>query len=127
MSLWADEDILDSTGIDIDVLASIVASSGARVDSVETFFFRSEYHEETVLEVGVLRYPDIDHPYFKAYKIELKVWSDCTRTLMVQHDTNNGITGEVRVRNYKPRDNEIQGLKKETQQKAIQEAEDLFA
>ncbi|CAM9204320.1 unnamed protein product, partial [Choristocarpus tenellus] len=121
-----DDDVLSATGIDIEVLAKIVASSGASVDSFEAFFGKHEYHEQTVIEIGVLRYPDIENPYFKVYRIQLTAWSDSRRVLMVENN-KNGITGEYNCRKYKPRASTIAGLKEETRAQAIQEAEDLFA
>ncbi len=73
--------------IDIKVLADIVATTGAAIDSFETFFAKNEHHEKTVVDIGVLRYPDIDQlrfisilpvllgiiffsrPFFKVYRI----------------------------------------------------------
>lgn len=120
-----DEDILKSTGLDIKVLAKIVAKSGASVDSVGAFFAKNEYREKTMVEIGVLRYPDIDNPFFKAYRIKLVAFSDCSRVLFVQKD-KNGIIGEFAVRCYKPRASVIAGLREETKKTAIQEAEDLL-
>ena len=53
----------DATPIDIEVLGRIVAKSGSTMKS----FFKDlrESYEETVLDVGVLRYPDLDCPYFQ--------------------------------------------------------------
>ncbi len=96
------------------------------MDSFESFFAKNEYHEQTIIEIGVLRYPDFEHPYFKVYRIKLVAWSDSSRILFIQDD-KNGITGEFAVRRYKPRESVIAGLKEETKKKAIQEAEDLFA
>ncbi|KAG0050057.1 hypothetical protein BGZ83_005178 [Gryganskiella cystojenkinii] len=124
--LISDEDVLRSTKIDINALAAIVAWTGATIDSFEAFFGKAEYHERTVVDIGVLRYPDIDQPYFKLYRIKLTAWSDCTRVLFVQND-KNGITGEYNVRRYGPRESVIQELKQETLRKAVQEADDLFA
>jgi hypothetical protein len=56
---------LDATKIDIDVLAKIVAQTGATVDSFETLLYKKEKHEKTMVDIGILRFPDIDHPYFK--------------------------------------------------------------
>lgn len=61
----SDPDVLNSTKIDINVLAKIVAQTGATVDSFESFFAKEEHHEQTLVDIGVLRFPDIDHPYFK--------------------------------------------------------------
>ena len=60
--------MIKSTKIDIDVLAQIVAQTGATVDSFETFFAKDEHHEQTLVDIGVLRFPDIDHPFFKVSK-----------------------------------------------------------
>ncbi|CAM9652884.1 unnamed protein product, partial [Choristocarpus tenellus] len=65
VNLIKDDDVLAATGIDIKVLAKIVAGSGASVNSFKAFFSKHERHERTMLEIGVLSYPDIDHPYFK--------------------------------------------------------------
>lgn len=121
-----DSDVLRSTGIDIYVLAKLVASTGARVHSFQTIFGKHKYHEQTMLEIGVLRYPDIEQPYFKVYRLQLKAWADCKRVMMVQRDYN-GITGEFRVRKYKPRDSVISEMNEEVRQMAVQDAEDLFA
>lgn len=61
----SDPDVLNSTKIDINVLANIVAQTGAAVDSFESFFAKEEHQEQTLVDIGVLRFPDIDHPYFK--------------------------------------------------------------
>ncbi|KAF9189338.1 hypothetical protein BGZ49_003822 [Haplosporangium sp. Z 27] len=125
-NLIADEDVLTSTKIDIDVLGNIVGWTGATVENFETVFAKNEYHEQTLVDIGVLRYPDIEHPYFKMYRIKLTAWSDCRRVLFVQSD-KNGIMGEYNVRRYRPRDSIISELKEETRKKAIQEVESLFA
>jgi len=124
--LIGDEDVLNSTKIDIKVLADIVATTGAAIDSFETFFAKNEHHEKTVVDIGVLRYPDIDNPFFKVYRIQLTAWSDTRRILFFGKDAN-GITGQYNLRLFKPRDSVIAGMKDTTKQKAIQEADDMFA
>ena len=108
------------------MMGDIVACTGATVDSFESFFGKHEYHERTVVDIGVLRFPDLDHPYVKLYRIQLKAWSDCSRVLFVQDD-KNGITGEYNCERFKPRESVMSGLREETREKAIEEAEDLFA
>ncbi|XP_024534186.1 uncharacterized protein LOC112347482 [Selaginella moellendorffii] len=61
----ADQDVLESTKINIEVLGRIVAQSGATINSFETIFAKHEYHEKTMVDIGVLRYPDMLNPYFK--------------------------------------------------------------
>ncbi|NES03055.1 MAG: hypothetical protein F6K22_09440 [Okeania sp. SIO2F4] len=120
-----DQDILNDTKIDIDMLAMIVAQSGATINSFESFFAKDEYHKRKVVDIGILRFPDIDHPFVKVYRIQLTAWSHSSRVLFVQHDSN-GITGEFNAIQYKPRESVIGKLKQETIEKATAEAESLF-
>ncbi|KAF4547802.1 Hypothetical protein D9617_36g063400 [Elsinoe fawcettii] len=100
--LIQDEDVIKSTRINIDVLANIVAQTGATVDSFEAFWAKHERHEQTVVDIGVMRFPDIDHPHFKLYRIKSTAWSDSSRVMFVQND-KNGITGEFNCKKFKSR------------------------
>lgn len=120
-----DADVRKSTNIDINVLAKIVAASGAAVDSFEAFFFKSEHHSQKVLEIGVLRFPDLDNPFFKVYRIALTAWSDSRRVIFVEENTN-GIHGEFSVRRYKPRESVISRLREDIKKVAVKEAERYF-
>jgi len=51
--------------IDINVMANIVAQTGATITGLETLIYKKEHHEKTIVDIGVLRFPDPDHPYFK--------------------------------------------------------------
>ena len=124
--LGNDQDIVKDTKVDIKLLADIVAASGASVDSLEALFYKKEYHETTVVDVGILRFPDIENPFVKVYRIQLTAWSDCSRYLFVQDD-KSGITGQFNALKYKPRESVIAGLREETKKKGIAEAEDLFS
>ncbi|KAJ6457703.1 hypothetical protein C8R45DRAFT_1110451 [Mycena sanguinolenta] len=126
INLIQDDDVLKSTQIDIKVMASIVAQTGATIDSFPAVFYKNEYHEKTMVDIGVLRFPDIEHPYFKLYRIQLIAWSDSRRILFVQKDAN-GITGEFNSRIFRPRDSIIKELSESVKKQAVKEAEDLFA
>ena len=60
-----DEEILKSTRIDIDAMAKIVAKTGAAVESLTTFFRNRTFVEKTVIDIGFLRFPDIEHPFVR--------------------------------------------------------------
>ncbi|KAJ7874850.1 hypothetical protein B0H13DRAFT_2348419 [Mycena leptocephala] len=126
IDLINDDDVLKSTAIDIKVMAHIVTQTGATIDSFPALIYKNEYQEKTMVGIGVLRFPDIDHSHFKLYHIQLVVWSDSRRILFVQKDVN-GITGEFNSRVFRPRASVIQGLTEDIKKKAIKEAEDLFA
>lgn len=125
VQLISDPDVLKDTGIDIEIVAKIVAQSGATITDVGTLFYKREYHETQVMDIGVLRYPDIEHPYFKVYRIQLTAWSDCSRILFAQHDCN-GITGVYNARKYKPRQSVIAKISREVEKKAVDEAERII-
>ncbi|BBN18732.1 hypothetical protein MPTK1_8g05000 [Marchantia polymorpha subsp. ruderalis] len=123
--LIADADVLQQTRIDIDTLAKIVAQSGATIDSFETFWAKHEQHEQTLVDIGVLRFPDFERPYFKLYHIKLTAWSDSSRILFLQDD-KNGITGEFNSKIFRPRESIIRELTKGTREEALRRAESLF-
>lgn len=50
--------MLQSTEININVMAEIVAQTGATMDAFETIFYKEESHEKTMVDIGVLRFPD---------------------------------------------------------------------
>ncbi|KAL5089976.1 hypothetical protein Trisim1_004810 [Trichoderma cf. simile WF8] len=123
--LISDDDVLNSTKIDVEVIAKIVAQIGAILENFETFFAKGDYHEQALIDIGVLRFPDVDQPYFKVYRIKLAAWSDPSRSLLHQEDTN-GITGEFNSRVFQPRASIIERLTSATFQKAAATADTLF-
>ncbi|KAJ4490561.1 hypothetical protein J3R30DRAFT_3399876 [Lentinula aciculospora] len=120
-----DPDIRNDSKLDIDSLAKIVAWSGATVTNFVDFWSKHERHERTLLEVGVMRYPTIAKPYFKVYRIRLFAWSDCTRTVWHQED-KNGIKSTVTSQTFRPNDEVLAQVKKETTKKAADEIDDMF-
>ncbi|KDR77777.1 hypothetical protein GALMADRAFT_65750, partial [Galerina marginata CBS 339.88] len=72
----------------------IVAQTGATVDSFESFFAKTEKHEKTIVDIGVLRFPDQDHPYFQVYRIKIHAWSESERVFFVQEDSNGILCGQ---------------------------------
>ena len=60
-----DEEVLHSTRIDIEVMGKIVAQTGAAITSFATLWYKKELHEKTLIDIGVLRFPDVKNPFFK--------------------------------------------------------------
>ena len=109
----------------IDFLSKLVAASGALVESFETFFYKKELKHKTVMDLGVIRFPDLDNPFITVYRIKLEAWNDCTRTLFVQED-KSGIAGEFNVIKYKPRKSVLDRVQKRVLCEAAREAERLL-
>ncbi|KAM6483082.1 hypothetical protein HDV62DRAFT_360101 [Trichoderma sp. SZMC 28011] len=106
-------------------MAKIVAQIGAILENFETLFAKDEYHEQALIDINVLRFPDVDQPYFKVYRIKLAAWSDSSRNLMHQEDTN-GITGEFNSRMFRPRASLIEKLNSKVFHVAAAAADTLF-
>ncbi|KAG7090534.1 hypothetical protein E1B28_009643 [Marasmius oreades] len=121
-----DPDIRNDSKLDIDSLAKVVAWSGAAITDFWNVWSKHERHERTLLEVGVMRYPTIAHPYFKIYRIQLLAWSDCSRTVWHQED-KNGIKSTVTSQIFKPNNEVLDKVKKETMKAAVTEIDDLFS
>ena len=120
-----DSDARDASGIDIKRLGKIVAKTGATINSFQTFFSKRETHKRTVLNVGILRYPQISTPYFKLYRIKLMAWSDCSRVLFVQDDAS-GIEGEFECMKFGPNEKTLSEMRPSVLKAGAKEAEDIF-
>ncbi|OOO10872.1 hypothetical protein OAory_01073420 [Aspergillus oryzae] len=116
--LIADQDVLNST-INSQAMANIVSQSGAIIDMSQQFWSKSGAHEQKMLDIGVLRFPDL-------YRIKFSVRVDMSRTIFPMGDLG-GITGEFHSRSFKPRQAAIDQLEQDALDSAVQEAEDFFA
>lgn len=67
--LIADEDVRNETGIQseylIGALAKIVKEVQEKLGARRIFQPMTKESSKTVMEVGILRYPDFEHPFFK--------------------------------------------------------------
>ncbi|KAI0740170.1 hypothetical protein C8Q76DRAFT_790639 [Earliella scabrosa] len=120
-----DEDVLRSTHINIDVMGKIVAQTGAAIDSFATLLYNKQLQEKTLIDIGILRFPDIKNPFFKVYRIQLTAWSESKRVATAVR-LSNGITGVFNSRKFRPRKEVIKEMGPGVLQKAIDEAEALF-
>jgi hypothetical protein len=58
-----------STKLDMEVLGKIAALAGATIDNLRSLFARDDYYEKTVVDIAVLRFPDVEEPYFKVCEL----------------------------------------------------------
>ena len=124
--LIGDDDVIANLSFDPKFYARFISATGVALNKLETSDYVSrEKHFRKVVDIGVLRFPDLDHPYFKVYRLSLKAYRDCTHTLV--YDWNNsGLIGEYNSRKFGIRDTFIKELKKETREKATKAVDDLF-
>ncbi|GAB1602306.1 uncharacterized protein LOC115232471 [Argonauta hians] len=123
--LIQDEDILAATRIDIVDMGNIVGLTGATVDSLESLLVKRDYAERSVVDVGILRYPDTKHPYFKLFRIQLFAYRKSARILFVQKD-ESGIRGQYESKIFRPNETVMEKLRTEVKEKAMRMAQGMF-
>jgi len=110
-------------------IANIFAETVAAVDSFLHFFANNETHEYTLLDVGIIRTPDITKPYLQLFRIKIYVKRYDQRVFFVQNDTNT-LYLEANTRDYVPREYVMSSISQKVMAKAIEETnkmmEDLF-
>ena len=120
-----DEEVLAAVGDDkVELLARLVAATGARVGSLVSVFHK-EHVERTLLDVGVLRFPNIGNPLFEAYRLQLHAWRHCVRTL-ASEENRNGLRVEFNCHKYVPCEGLLAGMTAAAIAKACDEADALF-
>ncbi|KAJ3480491.1 hypothetical protein NLI96_g8314 [Meripilus lineatus] len=123
--LVRDQDVLDSTQIDINDIVKILEKVGATATSFDNLFYANESIEKTLIDIAILRFPDISNPYFKFYRIKLVVQAETRRYAFVTSKESR-IHGTFNSCSYGPRHEIIEGLSTEARKKALEEAEHLF-
>nr|POE49185.1 hypothetical protein CFP56_32335 [Quercus suber] len=88
VNLIGDDDVLQVTRIDIDAFGHIVAVHGQEINDPAEIFYRSKSQDRTIMDIGLLRYPDPDHPHMKLYRIQLHAWARSEGVLCWSEDTN---------------------------------------
>ncbi|CAE1295985.1 unnamed protein product [Acanthosepion pharaonis] len=124
-NLVQDTDVLAATKINIEDYGNIVAATDAAIENFETIFLKQEEVQRGIVDVGVLRYPDLDNPFFKLFRIKLAAYRRSFRVLMVQKD-ESGIKGSYEAMKFVPRKSIMDELRSEIIEKAAREAEKMF-
>ncbi|XP_029638275.1 uncharacterized protein LOC115213439 [Octopus sinensis] len=120
-----DPDVLADTKIEIVDYANIVAATGAKIKGFRTLILRNHYVERSVVDMGVLRYPDLNKPYFKLFRIQLFAYRQSKAVLFMQKDTS-GIRGQYQSMVFVPNEAVIAKLKQATKIRAANEALEMF-
>jgi len=125
-NLIQDKDILRYSKIELDIVAQIVAATGIAIQNIFNHFFGTDYREKTLIDIGFIRYPDIDNPYFKVYRISLTAWADLKKTFGL-NTNKTGIRGELNVQKFRERKTVIDKMQPDIVKQGAKEAEALFA
>ncbi|CAI9724229.1 Hypothetical predicted protein [Octopus vulgaris] len=125
INLVQDKDILDSSKIEIEDFVNIVSASGAAVECFATLFYKKIRVERRVVDLGVVRYPDLENPFLKMYRIKIFAFRNSERIVFIE-DKESGIGGTINVQRFNPRRSVIQNVSEKAINRAVAEAESLF-
>ena len=107
-------------------IGTIFAESGAAVDNFLHFFANNETHEYTLLDVGIIRTPDISRPYLQLFRIKIYVKRHDQRVFFIQND-NNTLYIEANTRDYVPREDVMKLISPKVMAKALEDTNKIFA
>lgn len=114
---WGDLDVEKGPGkLDMEAILDIVAHAGTLLDG--DIIYKKERQTKTILDIGVLRYPDITCPYIKVYRIELVAWYESTTVGAYTRD-RNGLMAKFNLRQYEPDAKAIEELREKWRRDAL--------
>jgi hypothetical protein len=128
---WIKESIQDPELLEIigeetmNKIGNIFASSGAAVDGFFHFFANNETEEFSVLDVGIIRIPDITKPSIQLFRIKIHVKRYDQRVFFIQSDECE-ITLEANTRDYVPREEVMKSVKEQVLKKAVADMNKMF-
>lgn len=116
-SLLQDSDVFLARGKrDLDAIMD-VAHAGSLLDGI----IHTGSGRRKLLDIGVLRYPDPEHPFIKVYRLQLEAWYE-SKVVLGHASDRNGIRAEFNLRQFRPRDAVIGLLDKELIDQVVKEA-----
>ncbi|KAJ2932089.1 hypothetical protein H1R20_g5003, partial [Candolleomyces eurysporus] len=120
--LVGDDDVLKGIKALIEEVLDIVALTSPDMNmTLES----AEDWKKTLLDIGIFRFPDIDHPYIRVYHIRLSARASSERGILSEK-LSSSVTGKYRLREYKPRESVIKLLSDELKEIAAGECERLL-
>ena len=107
-------------------IATIFSESGASVDSFFHFFANTDQEEYTLLDVGIIRIPDITKPSLQLFRIKIHVKRQDTRVFFGQSDTSE-LHLEANTRDYEPKEDVMKLITGRALKRAVDEMNGMFA
>lgn len=100
--LIRDKDIMLASRINEEIVFKALSKLGTNVGNWKSVFYHKLYEEQEFVDVGLIRYPDFENPFFVFYQLRLSVYRTSKKILMVYQVDNNGIRGSITVNRYVP-------------------------
>ena len=120
-----DEKIWDSLQIDTDLISKIFASQGCDVKSLADWFSRSSNVAHVAIDVGVVRFPRLEDPCFKLYRLRVLVFKSTT-AVMLWHKSGQGLFCKFTARKYLMSDKFIAKFDEEATKKVNEQFESVM-
>ncbi|EKM58350.1 uncharacterized protein PHACADRAFT_252605 [Phanerochaete carnosa HHB-10118-sp] len=125
--LVQDVEVLNVTKIDTKVLANIVARTDVSIKLLKaSTHTKTGRNEESLLDIGFLRFPSITNPLFRLYHIEIKAWVQRKQSLSFIKEDSSGVKGEFYSCDFRPCKEIIDAISPEVREKALRQVEALF-
>ena len=123
----ADPEFVAIVGEDnLKAISDLFATRGSNVDSFAHVFANNDDHHRTLLDVGIIRIPDITHPYIRLFRIKIEASSHDQRYFVVYQNDCSTLTADLNVKEYQPRPEILEKIKPEILDKAAAAASDMF-
>ncbi|RXW18540.1 hypothetical protein EST38_g7314 [Candolleomyces aberdarensis] len=123
---WFDELIQDKDVLDFTTLKGL---SGVK-DIVTRYGVAQKKRgswKKDFLDVGVLRFPDMENPFVRVYRIKLTAHATCEKKFRIIEANRNEITGEYNSSQYKLRGELFAELSQKAKEDAKKRLEALFS
>lgn len=122
-NLIGNVDILKDTDIDIDSLTELVSKFS--VDMMDNLW-TNKFKNISLMDLGILRFPDITKPFFSIYRINL-IGTCLYKTYILHQDESSEVLGLFQREVYYPDQKYIDKISRELIDQLLNEIDDLFS
>ncbi|GAB1607594.1 uncharacterized protein LOC115228476 [Argonauta hians] len=120
-----DRTLLEETKIDIGKLSEMAATQAFNYE-LKNLFYEKDVEETVVVDMAVLRFPDVEHPYFQAFVIKVYVRREYVRYLWKRKGTIRFVC-KYNVIKYRPNEEYLRKLTDDIKETLLADIEDFFA
>jgi hypothetical protein len=119
-----DSVVTEDTSFDIEALLNIINEPGATSVVSRSAFSKRENGRQQIIDVSILRFPDLESPFIKVYRLKLSVWSARNGKVVVTY--SNGVSGVLDSAKFIPRASVLRSIPEHLITRAVAEIDALF-
>jgi hypothetical protein len=128
-NLISDNNVIEDTAFDMDALEKIIAQPGTTNVEPATPP-RNHYARKQLVDISILRFPDLDNPFIQVYRLQLAAWNSITyrmKSRQIRQIIRNGVDGVFDSTKFRPRESVLRSIAAHVIAGAVAEIDDLFA